>query len=374
MVLYSNITINGALFEAPWGHASCGRGDFQCTFQPVTACSPSIDDIANANATSFSNYKNALYNVRKPLPYNDVRVIKFNNKRALKPEARLLQSIHKIVFTLIDELDPNDRRLPIMKKAASSILKRQPNSMDSDFLHAAMMYVLRPNIDKGERLEAFYQNDMPDDFDSKRTLGMPIRGSDKCNQESECLKPSTYIKLMGSIWTENGLSDKFSDGKANILVTSEMPDIIERVNAVSSNDIMAKQLPFTPRWITNTNDVRPGNGNVNRARVSAGTTKDDVMTSILSSFKLQMSSLQTIGNCCSNFHQVIFHLLRGGCGIEPKNRGICLHSRNESIYQLCCNTKTSPRCPRERLARVAIEFNNTDITLTEAENRLWDIA
>merc|ERR1712238_328577 len=109
-------------------------------------------------------------------------------------------------------------------------------------------------------------------------------------------------------------------------------------------------------------------------RGSAETTKDDVMTSILSSFKLQMSSAHTIGNCCSNFHQVIFHLLRGGCGSEPENRGICLQSRNESIYQLCCNVRESPRCPRERLARVAAEFNAPDITLQEAENRLWDIA
>ena len=373
MVLYNNVTINGTQFEAPWGHATCGRGDFQCHFQPVTACSPTIDSIANANATSFFAFKGVLFNPKAPIPYGDAKFIKFNQKRGLGTAARILNAVHNIVSTLIDELDPNDRRLPTIKKAASSILVEPRDSNESDFIHAAMMYALRPNVAKGEQLEAFYQNDMPDDFDPKRTLGMPIRGSDKCNQESECLKPSTYIKLMGSIWTENGLSEKFGDGKANVLVTSELPDIMERVNEVSSNDTMAKQLPFTPRWITNTNDVRPGNGNVFRANLSHGQTRDDVMTSILSSFKLQMSSLRTIGNCCSNFHRVIFHLLRGGCGIEPENKGICLQSRNESIYQVCCNRRSSPVCPRERLGRMAVEFNDTNITLQEAENRLWNL-
>jgi len=65
-------------------------------------------------------------------------------------------------------------------------------------------------------------------------------------------------------------------------------------------------------------------------------------------------------------------LLQGGCGLEYNNKGQCLQSRNESLYQLCCDRKANPVCVRERLGRMRVEFNDMNITQGEAELRAWD--
>ena len=62
-------------------------------------------------------------------------------------------------------------------------------------------------------------------------------------------------------------------------------------------------------------------------------------------------------------------LLQGGCGLEYNNKGQCLQSRNESLYQLCCDRGP---CVRKRLGRMRVEFNDMNITQEGAEIRVWD--
>ena len=183
------------------------------------------------------------------------------------------------------------------------------------------------------------------------------------------------MRLLKSKWHEDGFADKYGEGNStnvtfDILITSETKDIMEKAYAFSNNSKYMSQFPFIPRWITNTNDIRQGNGNTNRPSLNSEKTVDDIMLSVLSSFKLQMNAASTIGNCCSNFHQVIFHLLRGGCGIEYENKGQCLQRRKELMYQLCCSRKKV--CERKRLKRLQWELHNVNITLAGAEIKLWD--
>jgi hypothetical protein len=183
------------------------------------------------------------------------------------------------------------------------------------------------------------------------------------------------MRLLKSKWHEDGFADKYGEGNStnvtfDILITSETKDIMEKAYAFSNNSKYMSQFPFIPRWITNTNDIRQGNGNTNRPSLNSEKTVDDIMLSILSSFKLQMNAASTIGNCCSNFHQVIFHLLQGGCGIEYENKGQCLQRRKELMYQLCCSRKKV--CERKRLKRLQWELHNVNITLAGAEIKLWD--
>jgi hypothetical protein len=279
-------------------------------------------------------------------------------------------------------LDPTDDRVPILRKAAQDILseddtKTKPFSKhSSDYIVALLLYFMRPTLDKGNQLKSFTEFDLPSDFDSAQSFGVPIRGSDKCNQESECLKFPSYMRLLKSKWYEEGFADKYGQGGSNItfdvLITSETKDIVEQAYAFSNNSKYMSQFPFTPRWITNTNDIRQGNGATKRPILKPGETGDDIILSILSSFKLQMNAASTIGNCCSNFHQVIFHLLRGGCGAEYGNNGQCLQSRNESIYQLCCQFKTKPRCVNDRMNGLREEFNDVNMTISDAEQKIWD--
>ena len=116
-------------------------------------------------------------------------------------------------------------------------------------------------------------------------------------------------------------------------------------------------IPFSPRWITNSNDIRQDNSSTKSPVLRRGETVDDIILSVFSS--------------CSKFHQVIFHLLRGGCGLEYDNRGQYLHNRKESIYQLCCDFKADPTCTEMRLQRLQEEYNDVNLTAKEAETRIW---
>ena len=387
VVLYSGVT--NATVSSPyyfyshsWQLSSCPRRDHQCTFQPLSGCVLTIDEIIRAPNVNYGQV-NMFVNSRGANPEKDAKVVRYQDpsKRFILATNRVLVEVHRISNLIIDELDPKDGRVPILRKAAQDILSEDDTKTEpfpkhsSDYIVAFMLYFMRPTLDKGNQLKSFTEFDLPPDFDSAQSFGVPIRGSDKCNQESECLQFPSYMRLLKSKWYEEGFADKYGQGSNNVtfdvLITSETKDIMEQAYAFSNNSKYMSQFPFTPRWITNTNDIRQGNGN-NRMISKMGIGGGDVLMSILSSFKLQMNAASTIGNCCSNFHQLIFHLLRGGCGVEYGNNGQCLQSRNETIYQLCCGMKASPQCPRDRMKRLQEEFNDVNITIIDAEEKIWD--
>eukprot|EP00979_Chaetoceros_neogracilis_P014134 scaffold4446_cov272-Chaetoceros_neogracile.AAC.11 len=383
VVFYNDVTNGTSFSSGKWLLSSCSRHDYQCSFQPLSGCVPTIEEIIRAPNLQEDAIESHMSGEIKGL-YEESKVIRFANpsKRVLSTDSLIHVELHRIATLIIDELDPTDARVPILRKAAQEILLETDRSIQHKFLHETsdfaisfMLYIMRPTLAKGNQLKAFMDNDLPPDFDSARSFGFPIRGSDKCNQESECLQFPTYMRLLKSKWYEEGFAEKYDRESGNvtfiILVTSEMKDIMDKAYAFSNNSEYMSKFPFTPRWITNTNDIRQGNGSPGRAKLG-GNTADDVITSMLSTFKLQMNAGSTIGNCCSNFHQVIMQLLQGGCGLEYNNKGQCLQSRNESLYQLCCQKKSNRVCVRERLGRMRVEFNDMNITQGEAETRVWD--
>lgn len=380
----------------PWQLASCPRQDYQCTFRPVTGCVTLVEDIYNATNVHHKDIQKFMDSEQVPYvtgrdpppPEEHTRIIRYvkPDKKELKVGPRFLARMNEIANAIIDDLShekKQDDRIPMLRKAAESILSDEDTNdfykfthENSDAMIAFMLYFLRPRKDKARMLEEFIQKDLPDGFDSSRSLGLPFRGSDKCNQESECLTFPTLMRLLRNRWFEEGFDERFGhleNVTANVLVTSELPNIMELANNFSANDMYLKKLPFHPIWITNTNDVHQGNGSTKRPILSHGATADDIMLSILSSFKLQMNAASTVGNCCSNFHQTLFHLLRGGCGLHIENKGQCLQDRNESIYQLCCDVKHKRFCPGKRLARLRKEYNDEQISIENVEVKLWDM-
>jgi hypothetical protein len=379
----------------PWQLASCPRQDYQCTFRPITGCVPLMEDIYNATNVHHRDIQKFMDSEQIPYvsgrddppPEENTRIIRYikPDKNALKVGPRFLARMNEIANAMIDQLahdKQDDDRIPILRKAAESILLDEDTNNFYKFGHehsgamiAFMMYFLRPRIDKARMLEEFMQKDLPQGFDSSRTLGLPFRGSDKCNQESQCLSFPTLMRLLRNRWFEEGFHDRFGHLKnvtANILVTSELPNIMELAYNFSANDTYLEKLPFYPVWITNTNDVHQGNGSTKRPVLTHGATADDITLSILSSFKLQLNAASSVGNCCSNFHQTLFHLLRGGCGLHIENKGQCLQDRNESIYQLCCDVRHKRFCPGKRLERLRKEYNDKEMSVQDVEAKLWE--
>jgi len=378
VVFYNGVT-NSSL---PWQLSSCSRRDYQCSFQPLSGCVLTSEEIIRAHNVGHDEFSQFVHGRRKQ-PYADSKVVRYADpgKRRISATGRVLGQLHRIANLIIDELDPADGRVPILRKAAQDIILSKLDARSrsgmlhetSDFDISFILFMLRPTLEKGTQLKAFMENDIPPDFKSAQSFGLPIRGSDKCRQESECLQFPTYMRLLKSKWYEEGFAEKYGQGNGNVtidvLITSEMKDIMDQAHAFSNNAKYMSKFPFTPRWITNTNDIRQGSGYGN---FFVENEKDDITTSILSSFKLQMNARSTIGNCCSNFHQIIMQLLQGGCGVENDNKGQCLQSRNESMYQLCCSRRTNPRCVRDRLTGIRNQLKDINITQEEAEMRIWD--
>ena len=96
---------------------------------------------------------------------------------------------------------------------------------------------------------------------------------------------------------------------------------MKKVHAFSTNEPYLSKLSFKPDWITNTNDIRHGTGNfcgqdVRRKRNKGGGI---ILSALSGALKIQMRAAYSVGNCCPNFHQIIFNMLRGGCGMLLTN-------------------------------------------------------
>ena len=134
---------------------------------------------------------------------------------------------------------------------------------------------------------------------------------------------------------------------------------------------------FQPQFINNRHDITqgPGNpekmqrmifrrsqnsnsGNTNKSSTAATPiSMDDVMLSTISSLKLQLLCYYTIGNCCSNFHLLLFDYLRDGCGGDTATTGSptrssqiteCLQENQDPRYRLCCKWSTAEECRKKK--------------------------
>jgi hypothetical protein len=69
---------------------------------------------------------------------------------------------------------------------------------------------------------------------------------------------------------------------------------------------------------------------------------DAIMESTLVAIKLQLHTKFTLGNCCSNFHLVLFDLLKEGCGLSETQQ--CLQETTNPAYHVCCQWTNTEEC------------------------------
>ena len=55
----------------------------------------------------------------------------------------------------------------------------------------AGIYGLRPNPDLRDKLNEMVHRTIPEEFDPKTAIGIPIRAGDKCFKEQDCMTPLT---------------------------------------------------------------------------------------------------------------------------------------------------------------------------------------
>jgi len=89
----------------------------------------------------------------------------------------------------VPETDP---RQPTLKLAMDELRKKDAPRIGYDYAaanrklnHALAFYAMRPNLEYTAQMNGILKQIMPANLSPERSLGLPIRASDKCDAESE---------------------------------------------------------------------------------------------------------------------------------------------------------------------------------------------
>mmetsp|Transcript_26794 Transcript_26794/g.38447 ORF Transcript_26794/g.38447 Transcript_26794/m.38447 type:complete len:248 (+) Transcript_26794:3-746(+) len=221
---------------------------------------------------------------------------------------------------------------------------------------AAQMYLLRLNEEYKSKLKTILNAAFPTDFNPDSSIGLPIRSTDKCLQESECLSfenYTTYAHTIAKRDTQRYLSKndtaplKTTNGLIydTIVLTSESAMILE---ARKSYEGPNTTFPF--RFIVNENDVLQGTGDPGsyHKMLALNVTADDIMFSTITSIAFQMMSKVVLGNHCSNFHRMMPGFVNRGCGAAHDGAMEWIQQSDIPEFRICCAWTSSEECNSRR--------------------------
>lgn len=137
--------------------------------------------------------------------------------------------------------------------------------------------------------------------------------------------------------------------KPHIVFTTESKTMVSAYHEYVHN--ATKQSAF--HIITNALDRNPDSG---RPGIDASADADTDLLLAMASVKFQLVSRAILGNCCSNFHQMIHHFHVEGCGASRNPSFQCLQEVEDPRLRVCC--WHSSGCKEERERQIASMFNN----------------
>ena len=218
---------------------------------------------------------------------------------------------------------------------------------DNRVLHAIGLYLLRPNPTTTATLHEELQGIFPASMKEETTLGLPIRGSDKCNAESTCLAFDRYMQLATETWRDK-ISWNITQGKrGSLIMTTEDKILFEK------RLLYTKESGFPLDFVVNDKDPLQGSG----LAKGYGESADRIMISSLLAIQMQLRAGSIYGNCCSNFHLMLFDFAKEGCGLTEK--ATCL--QETKCYKVCCSWRNDEGCDairkehKEEISRTAVE-------------------
>ena len=374
VVFVNNSPVGPKFIQEPWLLASCPRRDLQCFYMPPTPCVLTQEQLVNATVLQKGDRRALFKTGILPEDIADERVLILDV--VLRPQREPLtfrKNLESLIQTyIIDPLTkrhPTDPLIPVLNKATNHILEPEILVDGTYYYHghnskhnrALVFYAMRPNIHNTRKLDYIMQETIPENFDPNLSLGLPIRASDKCLQESECLSFNQYMDLMGHTWTKYeeelivsrhhvAMKKKVHQSrmKASIIITSEANDIYKSQKIYQDQGSQVN-ISFPYQFINNRFDIQQGTGNPNKIKdISENITLDDLMLSSISSLKVQLYARYSFGNCCSNFHLLLFDFLRGGCGAAEEQVAECLQDNADPVFRLCCQWSKSDECHAKR--------------------------
>ena len=307
--------------KLPLRLASCPRQDIQCMYMPFSPCVITKDDFMKA--PKLSNKE--LQELRSTGKLNDL----YENEKAIVVEPSisgtkmappgLRDAYANAIASFYQEksagIEENNQPWDLNAGTLNKVLDYIKNEDEDLYLahQISIFYILRPNMQAKNNLAKRLNEIFPAESDPALTLGLPIRGSDKCGLyggkgESQCLSFNQSIEMAKEFVSkrERILRDEGKNASiGHIILTSEDKKIIQ----ARTNFTKSKSFPFD--FIINDRDAGQGSGFPKNFEVGSA---DNIMFSSLMSLQMQMRSESILVNGCSNFHKLIIDLVIHGCG------------------------------------------------------------
>ena len=114
--------------------------------------------------------------------------------------------------------------------------------------------------------------------------------------------------------------------------------ILEDMEAFQSE---ARPFPFDYTFFVNTKDIMPRSGLPADYIISS---KEEAMLSMISLIQIQLIPGYTIGDCCSNFHLLLFVFIRDVCGLGFHSWNQCLQENANPNFRICCQWTSTHEC------------------------------
>jgi hypothetical protein len=201
VVLYMNSVPNSVIkqepFNRPWRLASCPRKDIQCVFMPPSPCVITQDDLSKAPVLSREALDKFSKTGRFDEEYENEKVLIMLpfTKRIKPPPIGLNEVVVNKITSLYskkvkEEVHDGDASAP--QETYSSSLSSKAWDLNDDLLEKVkkfilqsnhwlihdviQMYLLRPNQASRKKLNEAFHKAIPENFNPKTAIGVPIRG------------------------------------------------------------------------------------------------------------------------------------------------------------------------------------------------------
>ena len=342
--------------QDPWLLAPkhCTRKDLQCYFLPISPCTVTNEELEAAPIYGSDRKEQKFLHTKLTIPpeLESSRIVVVNS--GLEKTAMETQDMRKIASLVVDELlggwklSQTDKRSNVWSdedlQAMDLAHEWVTNNMHDDtigLLRQVYVYMLRPNPHYKDILNRHITELVPRPILSSETIGIPIRGSDKCKSESMCLPFDRYMELATDLaYPELESTTKNAAIRPKLIMTTEDPRIFNNSLAYQRNN----SFPF--ELLVNENDNMQGSG---YPKEFSGEGENTIVSS-LTALKFHFHASRVYLNCCSNFHVVLNYLLQGQCGVSRHGHDfVFAKSKNQTADHIaspvarCMTDEATPR-------------------------------
>lgn len=194
VVLFINNAIaetNNKSLQTPWTLASCPRRDFQCIFAPLSPCTVTLAELAQAYTLQRKEMRRLFRMGTVPVEHAEDRVVILSlTFRPQRVPENLPSVLYNQSLAIVQEVlsaspgSDDSKRRRVLELATRAILQESaPKAGEYSYYgasspmhHALLLYAMRPNPDASRQIQEMVKDVLPNNFDPEQTLGLPIRG------------------------------------------------------------------------------------------------------------------------------------------------------------------------------------------------------